>query len=214
MKTIKILLYLLCILYAGNAFSETVYVSGIMKITLRTGPGNDNKIVEMLQSGDSLKILQSGKDWSLVETKEGKTGWVLTRLTTGEKPPILLVASLQKENTVLREEVTKIRELNKNLKIKNSELSTELNSTKTNFDETSSQYEELKSKSGAMFELEKNNKVMAQELQEKTTQVSQLDSEVKSKNIKLFLYGAGVLVVGLIFGLSLRREKKRSKIRF
>jgi SH3 domain protein len=214
MKTIKILLYLVCILYAGNAFSETVYVSGIMKITLRTGPGNDNKIVEMLQSGDGLKVLQSGKDWSLVETGSGNTGWVLTRLTTSDKPDVLLVAALQKENIALREEVTKIRDLNKILKKKNSELSAELNGTKTSYDETSRQYEDLKSKSGTMFQLEKDHKLMTQELQEKTSQVSSLDSQVKSKNIKLFLYGAGVLVVGLIFGLSLRREKKHSKIRF
>jgi len=63
-----------------------------------------------------------------------------------------------------------------------------------------------------MFKLEEDNKLMAEDLEDKTTLVGILESEVKSKNIKLFLYGAGILIVGLIFGLSLRREKKRSKL--
>ncbi len=212
MKTIKTLLCLICFLYASNVFSETMYVSTIRKITMRTGPSNDNKILEMLESGDSLTVLQSGKDWSLVQTAEGKEGWVLAHLITKDKPEILLVESLQKENLALRQEITTIRDLNKTLNTKNSEITTELNSTKNNFHETREQYEDLKSKSDNMFQLEEDHKLMTKELQEKTIQANTLDSEVKSKNIKLFLYGAGVLLVGLLFGLYMKRGKKRSTL--
>ncbi|MFO7912531.1 MAG: SH3 domain-containing protein, partial [Desulfotignum sp.] len=46
---------------------------------MRTGPGVEHKIVAMLVSGTRLEILEYQDDWSMVQTDDQKSGWVLTR---------------------------------------------------------------------------------------------------------------------------------------
>jgi SH3 domain protein len=99
----KIMKYLvfICLFWwvcAGSLSAQDLYVSGITKITMRTGPGVEHKIVAMLTSGTKLETLEYQKGWSMVKTQEDRTGWVLTRFLTKDVPKTLLVKQLQKEN--------------------------------------------------------------------------------------------------------------------
>ena len=49
------------LLFAGVALAETRYISEQLEVTLRTGPGNDRKIIAMLKSGQSLELLEPGE---------------------------------------------------------------------------------------------------------------------------------------------------------
>jgi len=62
--------------------AETVYVSEEFEITMRTGPGNDRKIISLIKSGNTMEILEKGQEWSMVRIPSGKEGWVLTRYIT------------------------------------------------------------------------------------------------------------------------------------
>ena len=44
------------LLLVGNAQAETKYIRGSIKITMRTGPGTDHKIVRMLQTARSMNV--------------------------------------------------------------------------------------------------------------------------------------------------------------
>ncbi len=68
------------------AHAETMYIGDIVKITVRTGPGTEHKIITMVQSGQQVEVLQPDIHWSEVRLKNGKQGWVLNRFLTSEKP--------------------------------------------------------------------------------------------------------------------------------
>ena len=61
MKISKPLLLCLLLLLPGLLTAETRYVTDIAKITLRTGESTSHRIIRMLSSGTSLKVLSNNK---------------------------------------------------------------------------------------------------------------------------------------------------------
>ena len=100
----------------STANAETMYVSNIIKITLRTGPGTDHRVVKMLESGQKIEVLYQEEDWSQVRLLDGKDGWLLTRFISPEKPSGMLLKSLTGEHNVLLKETKSVHEENSKLK--------------------------------------------------------------------------------------------------
>ena len=62
-----------------------MYVSDILKLTLRTGPSTENKILAVIESGQMLNIVKFGDEWSQAQLPDGKEGWVLTCYLTPDE---------------------------------------------------------------------------------------------------------------------------------
>ncbi len=193
-------LVLCLVLFAGSALAETVYVGGVMKITLRTGPGTKHKILAMVATGDSLEILEKGRDWTRVRNSAGQEGWVLTRFTTREVPLKRQVDELEAKNRALTAQVEKIREENKDVE-----------ATRKKLEFIENAYNELKQKSADLLALEAAHEEMTQAFTRQKERVLLLESRLNKEDIKWFLSGAGVLVVGLLLGVS-SRKKTRSRL--
>ena len=187
---------LLCIfLFAGSALAETAYVGGVMKITLRTGPGTKHKILAMLATGESLEILENGRDWTRVRNADGQDGWVLTRFITREVPLNRKVDALEAKNKALTDLVEKIREENR-----------DFDATRKKLEYIENAYNELKKKSADFLALETAHEQMTQAFNRQKERVLLLESRLSKEDIKWFLSGAGVLVVGLLLGVSSRKK--------
>ena len=193
-------LVLCLVLFAGSALAETVYVGGVMKITLRTGPGTKHKILAMVATGDSLEILENGRDWTRVRNADGQEGWVLTRFTTREVPLKRQVDELEAKNRALTAQVEKIKEENKDVE-----------ATRKKLEFIENAYNELKQKSADFLALETAHEEMTQAFTRQKERVLLLESRLNKEDIKWFLSGAGVLVVGLLLGVS-SRKKTRSRL--
>ena len=104
LKRLRLLgLVLLVCLFSASVYGETMYVSDILKLTLRTGPSIENKIISVLESGQVMEVIKFGDEWSRVQLPNGKEGWVLSRyLTTGETNNIIE----QHPDAVIRGRVT------------------------------------------------------------------------------------------------------------
>jgi SH3 domain protein len=198
-KTIK-LVFIICLCgWVSAASAREVYVSGITKITMRTGPGVEHKIVAMLESGDRLEILEHQPDWSLARTDNDRQGWVLTRFLTEEKPLIHQVENLRKENERLAAVLEKSREENLVLAEKNAGLK-----------DIEKKYLKLEKESADFIKLEAQYKALVKLSEDQKQQISVLRENLNNEQILWFLSGAGVFIVGLILGLSTRKKKRRS----
>jgi SH3 domain protein len=52
----------MCLLaIAASARAETVYVSDVIKLTVRSGPGNEHKAVAVAESGQQLALIKPGE---------------------------------------------------------------------------------------------------------------------------------------------------------
>ncbi len=191
------LVLLLAFTCSSNA--ETVYVNGIMKITMRTGPGQNHKIVAMLKSGDSLELLDNKNGWSLVKADNGKQGWVLTRFITKNMPVVLMVNKLKDQNKVLSEALDKLKQQNKVLseQAKQSKIIEE-------------SYYRLKKESANFLSLEKKYKKTAVSFKKQQKRIAFLEKQLRNEDIKWFLSGSGVLLIGIFLGISAGRKRKSS----
>ncbi|SMC51638.1 SH3 domain protein [Desulfocicer vacuolatum DSM 3385] len=187
------------VLFVGISFAETVYVGGVMKITMRRGPGTKHKIIAMVATGDSLNIVENGRDWTRVRNSAGKVGWVLTRFITRDVPMKRQVEVLEKKNKDLTHLLEKIKQENRDFQTTREKLAV-----------IEDAYNRLKKKSADFLALEAAHEEMAQAFTQQKDRILTLESRLNKEDIKWFLSGAGVLVVGILLGVSTRRKKHRS----
>ncbi len=187
------------IFLASPLLANDIYVAGITTITMRTGPGVDHKIVAMLKSGSKLKLVEFKKDWSEVATSSGKKGWVLSRFLTQKIPDTFLLAQLREENKSLISKLKTIEDENKKLSDKNATLA-----------KAQEKYDKLKDESAEFLELAKKHKMLSKQFQMQKSQIEALNNSLDSEKKFWFLSGGGVFIVGLFFGLSMRKKKKSS----
>ncbi len=202
MRRIHVHLVMGCLLVFGLAaplFAKDIYVSGVTKITMRTGPGVEHKIVVMLTSGSKLEILEFQKDWSMVRTLDGKSGWVLSRFLTEKVPQTLMVLQLKKENLRLQTALESSQEKARGLASKNQSL--------VGIEE---KYKQLEQASADYLKLDAEYKAVVKQSKEQKAQIATLEKNMNDEEKLWFLSGAGVLIFGFILGLSTRRKKTSS----
>ena len=210
------------VLFSTVVQAETLYISDIIKITVRTGPGINHKIIAMIKSGERVEVLkpeeseESEKDWSLVRITNGKEGWVLSRFLKSKEPDGLVLDRLKKKHNVLKNQAVSTIEENKVYKKENKKLNTELKTNKEISKTIKSSYETLKKESAEFLELKSNYEKTSSNLIEQTKKATKLEEELTSlllhQNIKWFLSGAGVLLLGFVIGFSTKRQRRRSSL--
>jgi len=211
--TVGICLFLL----STTALAETKhYINDSMKITMRTGPATDRKIIALLSVGQEVEILKAEDEWTMVRLLNGKEGWVISRFLTDQTPDSILLEALKKNHSALQTKAASLMEENKALKDENKKLSYDLNTTEKKEKDLSKDYETLKRESKQFLDLQAKYKESTSKLAEQTQKAEKYEDELTkllwNKNIKWFLSGAGVLILGFIIGFSTKRQRRHSSL--
>jgi SH3 domain protein len=107
-------------------------------------------------------------------------------------------------------------EENKALKDENKKLNYDLNTTEKKEKDISKDYETLKRESKQFLDLQEKYKESTSKLAEQTQKAEKFEDELTkllwNKNIKWFLSGAGVLILGFIIGFSTKRQRRHSSL--
>lgn len=192
------------------------YINDNMKITMRTGPATDRKIIALLSVGQEVEILKIENEWTLVRLLNGKEGWVISRFLTDQTPDSLQLEALMKSHSILQNKTASLMEENKALKAENKELRINLNTSVTKQKDLSKSYETLKRESKKFLDLQAKYKESTSKLTEQTQKAEKYEDELTkllwNKNIKWFLSGAGVLILGFIIGFSTKRQRRHSSL--
>ncbi|WP_457553938.1 TIGR04211 family SH3 domain-containing protein [Desulfobacula sp.] len=194
------IIFLWMVFFISPLFAEDMYVKGITKITMRTGPGVENKIVAMLNTGDKLEIVNYKWDWSQVKTDHGKIGWVLSRLLTREVPEVFLIERIKKENLELTAKLEAFEAENKMLAGKNAVLN-----------RIEEKYNTLEQESADFLKLDERYKKIMEQSRIQKEQIKILENNLNTEQKFWFLTGAAVFVFGILLGLT-TRKKKRSRL--
>jgi SH3 domain protein len=206
------LVLLLC-LFSASVYGETMYVSDILKLTLRTGPSIENKIIAVIESGQMMEVIQFGDEWSQVRLPSGKEGWVLSRYLTTDETNNIKLERLETMHNNLTIQAAELLEENNRLKTENTRLSTEFKAGQKELVKTKSDYEALKAESAEFLTVKANYNRAASQLAEQTARAKQLEEQLSSLEmntyIKWFLAGSGVLIVGFLIGFSTKRQRRR-----
>jgi SH3 domain protein len=193
-----------------------MYVNDLIKIMLRSGRGIDKRILAVIESGDTVVVLQSGEQWSKVRIANGTEGWVLTRYLTDTETASRRLVRLEATHEKTVAENQTLGNENQQLKTENTDLSDALEQKKAEFEALEKAHETLKQESAEFLRLKRdfaNASGRVQELQDQNQQyASDLARLERNQNIRWFIAGASVLLVGFLIGLSSRRKRRKPSL--
>ena len=215
MKKIMFIFFLIFLLPAIGE-TEALYVSGVMEVTLRTGPGTDHRVLSMVKTGQAVEVLMTGDDWTQVQLPNGKEGWILSRFLTDKEPFSVVFDQTKKKNEQLVLQLKALSEENEKLKKTNGRLESELTENKKNLNELKKSYKTLKNESSEYLKLKAEYKKSAAELATHREKTRKIEAELGRLRLRTriwwFLSGAGVLFFGFLMGLGARRQRRRSSL--
>jgi SH3 domain protein len=202
---------------ATASMAETVYVTENFEITMRTGPGIDRKIISLVQSGNALEVIEEGKDWSQVRTRNGKEGWVLNRYLTPNEPCEMILSRLKQEYNGMLGQYEEMKTALEDIEEQKKTTDQDLSQSQQERDSLSAAYETLKKESSEFLNLKKEHQRVVTELEAEKTKSAKLDEEnmqmKRSRIIQWVLTGGGIMLIGFFIGIfSSSRRKSRSSL--
>lgn len=215
----KYLIPLALLTAMSGLHAESRYVTDQFKITLRSGESTSHKIVRMLPSGDQLELVSSNSEngYSQVRTRDGTTGYVLTR-------QLMETPSARDRLASVEAKLAELQEAPGRLSARLSKLQDEYQALSGQHNQLQQVKQSLDDELQSIKRTAANAVRIADERNELRKQVATLTREVedlKQANRELgndsaqrwFLIGGGVVVGGIILGLilpSLRVRKRKS----
>ncbi len=194
-----------------NSVAETRYITDQFEVTMRSGSSTSNSIISLLQSGQAVTLLEQDPEtqYSLVETANGKQGYVLTRFLINqpaarERLAKLQVKSEQLQNTIddLQQELTNYR----NIKQTDNQ---QIEQLQNNLQQTEKALSDLKlATSDTVGVLNKNKSLQSRisELVEEKERLSEENARYKdSTAMDWFVRGAAVSLIAFLLGILVTR---------
>jgi SH3 domain protein len=205
------LILVLCLGPIAKSIAENLYITNLQRVTLRSGPSTDNKIINMVFSGDKLQLIKRGPEWSQVKANStGQIGWVLNRFLTQEVPKEIILQRVTKRRDILAESNKKLKAELKETKEKLALTQTTLTEKEKLLSESQTKYAELEKGSAQYLTLKENFEKSSALLGKMGAQNQKLKSEMNQKYIYWFLGGAGVLLIGFLIGMTSRKKRYAS----
>jgi SH3 domain protein len=207
----------MCLLaVAATARAETVYVSDVIKLSVRSGPGNEHKSIAVTESGQPVELVKSGEEWSLVRLANGAEGYVLARFLTTVPPGRFQYVQLQDKIKALTAQAAGLAEENSRLKAANEKLAAAVSGGQNQIDSLRSEYETFKQDASDFVNLKAKNDALSAELEQKNKQLAALETQpddvYRTTYLYWFLAGAAVLLAGFLTGYSAKRQRWKSSL--
>ena len=202
--------------FSANGLAESMYVTDLLKLTLRSGPSTEHKILSVVESGYQVEMLEPGEDWSRVRIADGKEGYVLTRYLVPEPTHNIRLEKLQTKHKALVQQAATLLEENTRFRDESKKLKATSDRNEKALKKLHTDYDKLKAGSAEYIELKEKYKTVSGQLAEQTKRAAALDEDLRAieinQYIKWFLAGSGVLLVGFIVGYSARRQRRRPSL--
>ncbi len=213
----QLLTILLGLLWIGHAAAETRYVTDITYVPMRTGPGNEYRIVHRgLKTGTALVMLEenSGNEFSKVKNGD-QEGYVPTQYLMKSPPAFRqLPAALDRTRKVEAEN----KELGKLLMERGSQLeevTSQLGKTEDKLNRQQVEMKRLQDISAEPLAIDRRNQQLVEENERLKNQLQVLQAEnrqlVRDTSLRWYLFGGGTILLGIILGLFLPMLKIRKK---
>jgi len=215
----KILLALVLLFAFTVVQAENRYVTDQFKITLRAGESSGHKIIKMLPSGTELELLGSSKatGYSHVRTRDGKTGYVLTRQLMDIPSARDRLTKAQQRLQELQAEPDALSSRLSKLQGEHQQLQQKYGTLKASKEKLDKELESIRRTASNAIRISNERNELRKMVAKLTREVADLKQENRElsndSNQKWFLIGAAIIILGIILGLilpHLRFQKRKS----
>ncbi len=213
----RFLLLLLCLCGVGQALTETRYITDRAQIELRKGESTRYKILRYLTSGEAVEELSTNKrtGYSRIRTKEGTTGYALTRQLQNEP-------GARDRLVAMEARLAEFQQAPDQLAMKLSELRSVHERLKADYEALGQEKERLEEELASIKYASANLVAITRERSDLRKRMADLTGQVaalQQKNLDLknetnqrwFLIGAGVVTGATLIGLVLPHLRFRRR---
>lgn len=216
-NTIKRFIIAASLLMLSTGHAETRYVTDQFEVTLRSGTSTSNSILTMLKSGQALTVIEedAATKYTLVETENGKQGYVLSRFLDKEPSGrerfqrLLLTSEKQGATiTALNKELSTLRQHKKEDESRIGQLEIALSRTQK-------ELSELKNATRDTIQVLEQNETLKARINELDVDILRLNrenSEYKdSTAMDWFIRGAAVSLIAFLLGILITRIRWKKR---
>jgi SH3 domain protein len=197
--------------------AATKYITDEFETTMRSGTSTSDNIIRILKSGQIVKILEQNlaSQYSLVETEDGKKGYVLSRF-------LLEGSSARNQLEKLKAKDTKQKDLIVTLKSELKDLEQALSSERADNSQLKETLQISEDELDHVKEISKNTpsilddnnrlKSIEQVLRTEKRQLSEENASLNdSTKIDWFVRGAAVSLIAFLLGIAITRVSWKKK---
>ncbi len=201
--------------FSRPALASVLYVVPKAEVPVRSGKGTEYKILAVLREGTEVTFIEEDGPWSKVKLANGTEGWILSRYLSPERPPKM---QLEEAKDRLRELQRMIQSLQKRL----GDTEMALRACEREREACLSERDDFMNKYNLLLEDSKNIVTLKKNYEKQLMEINNLKKEVavlkrensdlkNDENIRWFIAGSGVLLLGWLIGFSIgRRNRRRS----
>jgi SH3 domain protein len=197
--------------------AEVKYVTDEFEVTMRSGTSTANSIVRLLRSGAALTVLENdlASQYSMVETDDGKQGYVLTRfLVDGPVARDVLKdmrVKFDQQKLRLEEQKSEIEQLRQSLQQEQAD-SQALKNTLRASEKELSEVRDAAQNTLNILEQNKRLQTVVDQLRQEKTLLSDTNAELSdSTQIDWFVRGAAVSLIAFFIGIVVTRIRWRKQ---
>jgi SH3 domain protein len=199
--------FVLFLLSAQPALAQkAMYVTDRMQVIVRIAPAQYAKTIFYVGTGEQVTILEGNNEgWAKVRAADGREGWALARYFMEEPPAALRMKDLDPQSKNLAQKLEEIRKEAQDTKIR-------LSLAENRAQQAEAAYQKLRADSDDVIRLREDCQKLKEDFQQQGQKLEEraIEDEVLrfSTNLKWFLAGGGVLIIGWIMGLAYGRRKR------
>lgn len=198
-------------------YAETVWLSDVLRVNIRSGPSNSNRIIQTIKSGTQMEVLEkpSTGDFWLVRTTSGVEGWIpygyLTKSPTGS----IRAFRLSNEKAELQKQFDALNEKYLALLADSGDVEGQIESLSTENEALSTELARIKSIAGNAIDLDAQYKILSEENARIKNELDVLTVEnnvlAEYNDNKMIVAGGLLIVGGIILGIVLPRMGGKRK---
>ncbi len=196
-----------------SAPAETMYVTDVLRLKLRSEPNDGGEVEQVILSGQSLEVVSETDTWAQVRLPDGAEGWVPIRYLTAQRTAQLKLDRLERQFDSQKTELAALRSENAELKKQTNRLKTDLTQSSRQAEEAQKAYGTLKEESADYLQLKSEHQTALKKASEQSGKVIVLEKELTrletQRLVRWFLAGAGVLLLGIVIGFSAKRQRRK-----
>ncbi len=214
-KTLFVML--LPLLLSPLQAAEIRYITDEFEVTMRSGTSIENSIVRMLRSGEAITILEEdlASQYSLVETEDGKKGYVLSRFLIEQPAARERLQALQQNYDRQRERIEEqdqqIEQLNQSLTQEQTDNAT----LKTTLRASEQELAEVRGAAQNTLDILEQNKrlqTVVDQLRNEKAQLTETNAELEdSTRLDWFVRGGAVSLIAFVIGILVTRIRWRKQ---
>jgi len=191
--------------------ADTRYITDEFEVTMRSGTSTSNSIVRMLRSGEPVNVLEDdlASQYSLVETDDGKKGYVLSRflmqIPAARQSLAELKVSFEKQRSRIDTQSSEISELNQALSQEQSD-NQALKETLRASEQELTEVREAAQDTLNILEQNKRLQTTLDLLREEKAQLTEVNAELSdSTKLDWFVRGGAVSLIAFVVGILVTR---------